>query len=390
MKAHRGIILSAAAIIGMMVGALYIWSIFKEPLMEYHNWDSNQVTLAYSLFTTVALVGTFSGGALQRRFKPSVLIFVAGTMQALGFLLTGFVSNLTELYIFFSLVGGLGHGLIYNTAVTTATKWFPDKRGFANGICIGAMGLAPLIFAPLANYFIVHFGVTSSFKFTGLIMLAVFAVLSWFIKAPDEAESSVQAANSSVMLSTDLPPAKMLRTGTFWTIWISAMCAICSGVMMTGQAASIAANIAQVSSAQASFLICVLSIASFTGRFVLGSLSDKYGRLRIVLILLAVNAVVMLAVFPHIRSFSSFIPAIFMVGINFGGIMSILPSLCADLYGTQHFSLNYPFFYSAYTAASFASPMLASAIFQKTSSYAGVASIIGCIFTIISMRLSKK
>ena len=46
------------------------------------------------------------------------------------------------------VLGSFFAGFIYNTAVTTANKWFPDKRGVIAGLIAGAFswGSLPFIF----------------------------------------------------------------------------------------------------------------------------------------------------------------------------------------------------------------------------------------------------
>lgn len=145
----RGLILAAAAITAGGTGSLQIWSIFNQPLMEAFGWQVQEVSLAFSLNVLTACCSAFASGKLQRTIRPSVQIAVAGCLYGLGWFLAGCVDSVAMLYLTFSLVGGIGNGLIYNTAIAIAVKWFPDKRGLANGVVLGGTGLSPLLYAPL-------------------------------------------------------------------------------------------------------------------------------------------------------------------------------------------------------------------------------------------------
>ncbi|MFR3272851.1 MAG: MFS transporter, partial [Slackia sp.] len=72
----------------------------------------------------------------------------------------------------------------YNVSVSTATAWFPDKRGLANGVCVGTTGLSPIIFAPLGNFLITTMGVNMSFHICGIIFAVGVIVASRFLAAP--------------------------------------------------------------------------------------------------------------------------------------------------------------------------------------------------------------
>lgn len=402
-KVNRSIILIAAAISGLMAGASLMWSIFRNPLMELNNWSPSEVTLAYSLFFATCLAGSFLGGPLQKRIKPALLVLLAGSLQGLGFFLTGYAKTIPQLYLFYSLIAGLGNGLIYNTAVSTATKWFPDKTGFANGLCVGAMGLAPLVFSPLGNWLIEHFDVCTSFKINGIIMIAAFLVFSWFIKAPEEGwvpdgwtpPTANAAAPSVQVLGRDRTWTEMLKTPTFYTLWAMTVCSVTSGVMMTGQAAAIAQEVASVTASQAALQVGLMAVASFAGRLFFGSLSDKIGRFNTQLILLVITAVIMLLFLDKAHDFVSFVICMMLIGMCYGGVMSMLPGHSKDCFGLKNFSVNHNFVYSGYTVASFIGPLVASSAVERTGSYsgafliAGVIAICGVIFTLITKKLSR-
>ena len=45
------------------------------------------------------------------------------------------------LYITFGLLVGVCDGICYNLALAIATRWYPDKRGFANGVALAIMAI---------------------------------------------------------------------------------------------------------------------------------------------------------------------------------------------------------------------------------------------------------
>ena len=138
----RGLILAVATLLALGNGVIYMWSIFNKPLMDAFGYSPSGVALAYSLFMLMSCVGSFLAGWLQNRMQLRFVVLGGGLCFGLGWALSGFADTLPLLYLFFGGLGGLGNGLTYNTIVSVATKWFPDKRGFANGICTGAMAWA--------------------------------------------------------------------------------------------------------------------------------------------------------------------------------------------------------------------------------------------------------
>lgn len=391
---NRYLILVASAIAGLMVGIALTWSIFKNPLMEKNQWSSNTVTLTYSLYMFFACIGTFLSPVLQKKIRPHLLVLIGGCMHGMGLFLTGYANAVWQMYLSYSVMAGLANGFIYNTAISAATKWFSDKKGFANGICVGCMGLASLIFAPLGNYLIANFDVSAAFRILGLLMTGVFLVISWFVRIPEEGwtPAGVATAKAASGSDRDLYWKDLLKAPAFYTMWLMTLCAVTAGSMMTGQASAMAQHLANITAAQASALVAIMAVANFSGRLAFGSLSDQFGRYRVLFVLLCVSGLDMLLLFPRASSYLLFMVALCTAAACYGGTMAMLPSLVSDAFGARYFSTNYACIYTGFTCASFIGPMTASTVLQNTGSYtrafliAGVLAFAGVVLNVITRK----
>lgn len=390
----RGIILFSAAIAGTMTGAIYMWSVFRNPLTELYQWDANQVTLAYSLFLLFACISSMISGFLQNKISPGMLVLISGAGYGLGWILTSGAETLWQLYLYFSVLGGFADGFIYNTAVATALSWYPDKKGFANGICIGAMGLSPLLFAPLGNYFIQHFGVQDSFRYCGYIIVISIAATFWMLKRPEYGEHE-ENERKEWNGAHEYTAGQMLRTLNFWVMWILFVVAASAGAMITGHASSIGEYQAKLTAGQASLSVGILAVGNFAGRLGFGSVSDKLGRTKSLCIALAITAANMLVFFKNADTFVSYMAVMSIMGACYGGIMTVMPSLCSDRFGVKNFGANYGILFTAFTCASFIGPMTAANIAGRGGSYesayviAGILAIAGLILLEAERRIGK-
>ena len=323
---------------------------------------------------------SIAAGYLQKRVRSFLLVLIGGLAIASAWFFTSFVTSVTILYLVFSLIGGSGDGIVYNTAVAAAVKWFPDRKGFANGICIGAAGLSPIIFAPLGNYLIESLGVAISFRIVGLIFFVCFVAVSWFVRTPDDDWVPPKHEESNVVCCThEMDTRGMLRQPLFYAMWLMFTIACTSGMMMIGHASTIGEQMAGLTSAQGALQVGVLALANFAGRFGFGSLSDRIGRFNALIIALILTAVDMLVLALFIHDFVSFSIVLAVAGLGFGGTMTIMPSLCGDAFGTKHFGLNYAILFSGYSCAAFVGPLLAATVVQNTGSYAQAFVIAGVL-----------
>ena len=79
-----------------------------------------------------------------------MLFWVTGLLTAYALS----IHNLTLLYLFYGIIGGIGLGIGYITPVSTLVKYFPNRPGFATGLAIMGFGFASLIVGPLMQYLV--------------------------------------------------------------------------------------------------------------------------------------------------------------------------------------------------------------------------------------------
>jgi OFA family oxalate/formate antiporter-like MFS transporter len=397
----------------MGTGAIYMWSIFNKPLMAQFGYSASEVSLVYSLFMLASLAGSLIAGWLQNRMASRTIVLGAGVLFGAGWFCTGFADNLALLYLFFSGFAGLGNGFLYNTIVAVVIKWFPDRRGFANGICIGAIGMSSIIFAPLGNMLIENFDVQTAFRIVGIIWLVIYLVFSWLLQTPPpgwtpqspdarqdgDPQGKQQAARAKAAKDAseqvNYTAGQMLRTPLFYLLFLAFMVSVTSGLMITGHASNIGQELAGLSAGEGAIMVSALAIGSTVGRFGFGFASDYLGRFNTLAVSLGINAVVMLFILPQATSFAPFLASVCIVGACFGGVLTVVPAIVGDAFGSANFGQNYSFVYAGYTTASFIGPLTAATAIETAGSYlpafaiAGALSLVGIALVFLCKRFSR-
>lgn len=399
MNMPRALVLLSACVATCVSGATYMWSIFAGPLGEAHSWSSAEVSLAYSGYYLVLCFSSFAAGTLQRRINTNWIILIGGVSYAIAWASLGICQTLPELYLGFSLFGGIGGGFIYNVAVSTATKWFPDKKGFANGLVIGSCGLAPLVFAPLGAGLIEAYGVSQAPLYIGCGMLIAYLAFSWFIQAPPEGyapEGYIAPQDEPEVVEGGMEATQMVCTSFFWAMLLAFFLCAITGAMITGHAATIGMKVAGITAAQASLQVAALAIGNFCGRFGFGVVSDRIGRCETLLICVGLTMLDVALFMPHATSFAPFAIAMIIVGACYGGVMVVMPSLCSDIFGTRNFGQNYSLIFIGFNVASFIGPLVAAFVLDATGSYdfafvlAAIFAGCGCLVILAMRRMAKR
>lgn len=404
----RGLILASAAVTCSFCGAIYMWSIFTNPLIAEHGWGVQEVSLAYSVFLLVSTISGVACGKLSEKMDTRALMLLAGLLESAGWGLTGFASSIPMLYFTFGVIGGFGDGIVYNLSVNVATQWFPEKPGFASGICTGCVALSALVFAPLGQFFIASFGAAGSFKLCGLIFFAFFVAVSWFVRLPSsqDVERALRDAIAKPtrpgkkkrfkVVPPDYTTLQMIRQPLFWLVWLGVLLASASGLMITAHTSGMGQLLVGMTASQGALMVGVFAVGNFAGRFISGNLSDRIGCINTVMLLMAGSAVELLFFYGGAADFNSFMVQTCILGFFFGGTMSNLPLLCSTYFGFKNFGKNYPIAYSGYTVSSLLGPMIAASVLDLTGAYdlsfviAGALSIVALLVFLVIRQAAER
>ncbi|MGC2201926.1 MAG: MFS transporter, partial [Stellaceae bacterium] len=139
----------AAAFLAMAVISPYeyAWSSMSGHIGGLYHWSHAQIGWMFTLFIVFESIGTLPGGILRDKFGPRWVTVVGGLVAGIGIFATSLGPSYALVLVLWC-IGSFFAGFIYNTAVTTANKWFPDMRGVIAGLIAGAFswGSLPFIF----------------------------------------------------------------------------------------------------------------------------------------------------------------------------------------------------------------------------------------------------
>ena len=134
---NRNFIALSAVGIHISIGSVYAWSVFTKPVMQYMGVSLRDVQWAFSLAIFFLGMSAAFLGKYVEKYGPRKSGIVSAIFFSTGMLGSGLAVSLNSLpllYLFYSIIGGIGLGIGYITPVSTLIKWFPEKRGFATGL----------------------------------------------------------------------------------------------------------------------------------------------------------------------------------------------------------------------------------------------------------------
>ena len=369
----RRFVIVGAVLMQLSLGAIYAWSVFT-PALKAAGWSKLDTQIVFALGLASFAVVMVGAGRLLVKYGPQKLAIAGGLILGAGYVLAGVLGgeNFWAVCLGVGLVGGAGIGLGYVVPIAVGMRWFPDRKGMITGLAVAGFGFGAMGWVKIAGawgHLIETAGLANTFILYGLAFAALILLGSIWMRMPPTGWLPAgftlppQKAGSG---GEDFTVTEMLRTPQFYLIFLTFAASAGAGLMSIGlmklypMEALQASGYGQVeASAIAGTAMAVFfSLANGLGRIIWGSLSDRLGRKRSVIIMTASQAVFLFA-FTHMagNAWLLYVGAA-LIGFNFGGNFALFPTLTADIFGTNRVGQNYPLVFLSYGVGGIAGPIL--------------------------------
>lgn len=369
---NRNFYIISGLVMFLCMGTIYSWGVFQRPLVEALMANHNQEvssTLASMPYTVFLLVYAFFmpvSGRYIKKVNPKLLSIIGCLCISVAWILASFATNIHFIIATYGVLGGIGVGIVYGIPIAVVTEWFPDKKGFAVGLTLLGFGLSPFITAPLANRLIEGFGVFTAFRILGITFAVILPLLSLTLKFPDKPKTK---STQDLIDSNDFTPKEMLKTKTFYIIWICYVIGSFSGLMIIGLSSTYAQEVISLTPAVAAIFTSIFAVFNGIGRPLFGALTDKLGSQKTIIIsyILIITAGVLSLTFkdsPLVFGISFAI-----VWLNLGGWQAIVPATTANIFGKVNYSSNYGIIFTAYGIGALIQGVISGYLKEQFGSY---------------------
>src|SRR5262245_57744557 len=203
---NRWFVAFIGTLLQLCLGTVYSWSFFQSLLVKSYRWSYTDTAWAFSLVILSLGVSAAWAGVNLPKIGPRKLAVAGGMLFSASYLLGGLalhVGSIPLFYLGYSVVGGIGIGLGYVTPVSTAAKWFPDKRGLVTGVVVMGFGVGAFVMSKVLAPLLLSASkgdLVPVFASLGVLFGVVLLPVTWMLQNPPEALASagtVRAAAAS-------------------------------------------------------------------------------------------------------------------------------------------------------------------------------------------------
>jgi len=383
----------AACMVAMVAIASpqYTWTLFTVPLSSGLNAKLSDVQVAFTLFILTQSWLVPGLGYMVDRLGATLVVGLGGLLVGMSWIGSGLAYSLTALYGWY-LVGGIGVGAVYGACTGIVLKWFPDKRGLAAGLVVGAYGSGAALTVIPIQRLIEQGGYRAAFILWGGFQGAILIALAWFLSAPygdwhpPGWDRTAAAVRQRVQQSRrSYTPGQMMHFGAFYVMYTVSVLVTFGGLMVTAQLKPLAAaygldavGVLPGMTALTAALMLNLVVGGLA-RPLWGWLSDRIGRYNTMAIAFGAGAAAIFGLLELIARPGWFIVMCGLTVLAWGSSFVLFSAATGDIFGSRYAATNNGIQYTAKGLASIFAGWGAARLLEATGSWTPVLwAAVGC------------
>ena len=352
----------------------YVWTLFTKPLAAKLGAGLPELQVTFSVLVFLQAFFSPFQGALIERFGARTLISIGTVMAGLSWTLASYAHSTTGLYLTYGALGGLGTGTVYVGVIGLVVSWFPDRRGFAAGMAAAGYGMGAIVTTfPIAAS-LQSRGLEPTLWLYGIVFAVVGFVASQGLRRAPAAAAAIPHRSGEESAPGELRPSQVLKTPVFWLMFLMMTMMATSGLMVTSQMATFAADFGITKTVV--FGLAAVPLALTLDRFtngltrpLFGYISDRIGREPTMFIAFALEAGAMTSWLALRGDPMLFVLLSGVVFLGWGEIFSLFPSTLTDTFGAAHATANYGWLYLSFGIGAVFGGPLAALLHQHTGSW---------------------
>ena len=352
-----------ATFVGLAVifGVAYSFAAFFESFAAEFQARRADISLVFGLCGLIYFALGAGAGVLADRFGPRRVSGAGMVCIAVGLLASSWATSMTMVIICYGIGVGVGVGFVYTPLIGCVQPWFKRRRGLASGIASAGIGAGTLSVPLLITWGVAAMQWRDAMRVLALGVLVLGLTAATLMRRAPAATASGNQAVAGATLG------QALRSRSF--AWLYLMTVLAAPAMFIPFAhVSAAARDMGLGEARAVGLVGLIGIGSLVGRFAIGAVADRVGR-PLTLVLAQVSMGLAFLLWWAASGYLSLALFALWMGLSYGGIVSLMPALCMDLFGARAVSSIIGMLYTGAALGNLAGPWLAGWVFDRSGSY---------------------
>ncbi|CAK5278089.1 unnamed protein product [Mycena citricolor] len=385
------VVFGCALMTATCMGWGLVWGVLQDFYHsdQYKDASLSTLSLVGGLFSFSMNSTAYFFGGIGERYGFKRMIALSSLLSYLCLLASAFATKLYQVFLFQGCLLGISGGISMPLYMALPAQWFQRRRGLATGIAVSGSSLGgaagSLVIRPLLS--------NLGYKKTMLVYSAIYAVIwicAWFMMAERRAPGYEKIQKH--WLPTTRGPA-------FYCVALTVFTGI-FGFQGPYYLITTYVKVKVPSLDPNSLLVVVplviMNIGGGIGRIMAGRLADAFGTLNMFFTTFLLGGLAQLLIWMFADTFGSIIAFSLVYGLVGCWFISLLPVVCAQLFGLNDLATITGFMILANSPGQLAGASIGGAVlsrsgnnWQAVAAYSGCAMLLGSCFA-LSARLSHE
>ena len=402
---HYGwaIVAASAVTFAIASSTTHTYPVFLVALVSQFGWSRASVAGVMSIARVLSGLLSPALGRLVDKLGPRKMMGVGAILVAAGYLASSQVTDLWQFYVVYSLFIFIGTMCIGSLSILTIlNQWFMKRKGLAIGLTDVGTGLGVLLFVPLTGFIVSGGGWRWAYATLALLTIVIVPVALLFQRnrpadkglAPygATAANSTASETAAATQSSGDPPqtqkqwtiGEALSSNRFWLLFVAQTFGPLGVMVVTMHEVAMLVDIGYEPMIAAA-IFSLTGPTGMVGRFVVPTMSDRFGRHNIY-ILATSGIIVGTATLAFLsRGSPSWLPyvATIIFGMTYATEGPLIGAAAGDLFRSRSFGTIYGVLLVGQGIGSAFGAWQAGYLFDTTGSYT-VAFLVGAASLAIS------
>lgn len=361
----------------VVLGNVYAFGVLYPVLVEAFDSSLGSTAWIGSIAFGITTGAASLTGAWADKYGNQKVALAGGVLMALAYFLSSTATELWHLFFTHGVMAGFGYSMSFVAAVSVVSQWFSSRRALAVGMAVSGSGMGQFAVSLVSGYLFDSLGWRTALQYLALMNLAGVSLGALLIRR--RLPTFQRQRNESSLVYFANRSFRLLYAGV-----------LLGSLGFNMQFVHIAqyALVHGLSYAQATLLVAAMGVGSAAGRVGVGFLADRFGvlamfRSSFVLSAVATFCWIACTTFPTLLLFS------LCFGICGGGIISLMPSVTALLFGLEQQGNALGLMFTSTACGGLLSSPIAGFIFDRYGVYypsivvAGLFIVCGTVFVML-------
>ncbi|KAL5364237.1 major facilitator superfamily domain-containing protein [Aspergillus floccosus] len=349
------------------LGILHAWT----STHQLQDYSESSIGWIYGAFGFFLYLAGAQAGPIFDTYGPAYVVVPGSVGIVAALICFSFSEAYYQIFLSFSLLGGLSACALFTPAVSCVGHWFHVRRGYATGIACTAGGLGGVIFPLIIMFAAPKIGFPWAIRIIALLsaILCTAACLLLETRLP---------RNNTAVASTDLRALRDIKYAcTTIAIFLVEFAVFIPITYISSYAVSVGIN-----DTLSYALIVFLNLGAVPGRFLPGLVADNLGRFNVMILTSLVCSVLTLALWLTAgRNTPAVICYAIFFGFWSGAAISLTPVCISQVCETEDYGKRNGTTFTIVSIGTLTGIPIAGAIQQRDGGkYGGLIVFGGCLY----------